>query len=77
MPRRAYSQTLGRLLFAVVTGRDTHAEPALKEKVLAKNMLKRLGEPKDVAWCATWLASDEARYVTGADFAVDAGATAW
>ncbi len=59
------------------TRRHMDAEPALKEKVLAKNMLKRLGEPKDVAWCATWLASDEARYVTGADFAVDAGATAW
>jgi NAD(P)-dependent dehydrogenase (short-subunit alcohol dehydrogenase family) len=53
------------------------AEPALKERVLAKNMIKRLGEPADVAWCATWLASDEARYVTGGDFLVDAGATAW
>lgn len=53
------------------------AEPALEGKVLAKNMLKRLGEPVDIAHCATWLASDEARYVTGADIAVDAGATAW
>lgn len=59
------------------TRRHMDAEPALKDKVLAKNMLKRLGEPEDVAWCATWLASDEARYVTGADIAVDAGATAW
>ncbi len=53
------------------------AEPALEAKVLAKNMLKRLGEPEDIAWCATWLASTEARYVTGGDFPVDAGATAW
>ena len=59
------------------TRRHMEAEPALEGKVLARNMLKRLGEPADVAWCATWLASDEARYVTGADFAVDAGATAW
>lgn len=59
------------------TRRHMEAEPALRDKVLAKNMLKRLGEPQDVAYCATWLASDEARYVTGGDFPVDAGATSW
>jgi NAD(P)-dependent dehydrogenase (short-subunit alcohol dehydrogenase family) len=53
------------------------ADPAFKDKVLAKNMLKMLGEPSDIAHAATWLASDEARYVTGANIAVDAGATAW
>lgn len=53
------------------------ADPGFERQVLAKNMLKRLGEPEDIGWCATWLASDEARYVTGADIAVDAGATAW
>lgn len=59
------------------TRRHMDAEPVLKERVLSKNMLQRLGEPQDVAYCAVWLASDEARYVTGADFAIDAGATAW
>lgn len=59
------------------TQRHLAADPAFEQQVLAKNMLKRLGEPEDIAWCATWLASDEARYVTGADFAVDGGATAW
>jgi NAD(P)-dependent dehydrogenase (short-subunit alcohol dehydrogenase family) len=59
------------------TGRHLDEDPALEAKVLAKNMLKRLGEPADIGWCALWLASDEARYVTGADIAVDAGATAW
>ena len=59
------------------TRRHMAAEPALEAKVLAKNMLQRLGEPQDIAFCATWLASDEARYVTGGDFPVDAGATAW
>lgn len=53
------------------------ADPGFERQVLAKNMLKRLGEPEDIAWCATWLASDEARYVTGADFSIDGGATAW
>ncbi|MBW8840640.1 MAG: SDR family oxidoreductase [Sphingomonadales bacterium] len=59
------------------TERHLAADPAFEQLVLTKNMLKLLGEPRDIAWCATWLASDEARYVTGADIAVDAGATAW
>lgn len=59
------------------TARHLAADPAFEAQVLAKNMLKRLGEPEDIAWCATWLASDEARYVTGADIPIDAGATAW
>lgn len=59
------------------TDRHLVADPAFKERVLAKNMLQRLGEPEDIGWCAVWLASDEARYVTGADIPVDAGATAW
>lgn len=61
----------------VATGRHLAADPAFEAQVRAKNMLQRLGEPDDIGWCAVWLASDEARYVTGADIAVDAGATAW
>ncbi len=59
------------------TARHLAADPAFEAQVRAKNMLQRLGEPDDIGWCAVWLASDEARYVTGTDIAVDAGATAW
>lgn len=59
------------------TARHLAADPAFAAQVLRKNMLQRLGEPDDIGWCAVWLASDEARYVTGADIPVDAGATAW
>jgi NAD(P)-dependent dehydrogenase (short-subunit alcohol dehydrogenase family) len=59
------------------TNRHLDADPAFAAKVRAKNMIKRLGTPDDIAHCAVWLASDEASYVTGADIAVDAGATAW
>ena len=38
--------------------------------------LGRTGEPMDVANCVLYLASDEANYVTGAEFVVDAGMTA-
>lgn len=40
-------------------------------------MLDRLGQPEDIAWAAVYLASDEASWVTGADFSIDGGATAW
>lgn len=59
------------------TARHMQEVPELKDKVLSKNMLKRLGLPEDIAWLATYLGSDESTYVTGADFSIDAGATAW
>jgi NAD(P)-dependent dehydrogenase (short-subunit alcohol dehydrogenase family) len=34
----------------------------------------RAGEPYDIAYCATYLASDEASWVTGSQFVVDGGA---
>ena len=51
--------------------------PELLAAVREKLMVDRLGEPDDIAWCAVYLASDEAGYVTGADFRIDGGALAW
>ncbi|UWG96198.1 SDR family oxidoreductase [Dehalobacter sp. DCM] len=34
----------------------------------------RFGKPEDIAYCAVYLASDEAEFVTGASFAIDGGA---
>ena len=48
---------------------------ALQKRKLMLN--GRIGRPEDVAYCALYLASDEAAWVTGADFAVDGGTTAW
>lgn len=58
------------------TQRHLDGAPDLEQRVLAKTMLKFLGEPSDVAALASFLASDEARYITAADHAIDAGATA-
>jgi cyclopentanol dehydrogenase len=38
--------------------------------------LGRVGEPQDIANCILYLSSDEANYVTGAEFVIDAGMTA-
>ena len=51
--------------------------PAIRDAARRKTMLNRFGQPEDIAWCAVYLASDEAAWVTGADFAIDGGATAW
>jgi NAD(P)-dependent dehydrogenase (short-subunit alcohol dehydrogenase family) len=51
--------------------------PAIRDAARRKTMLNRFGQPDDIAWCAVYLASEEASWVTGADFAVDGGAMAW
>jgi len=51
--------------------------PTIREAARRKTMLGRLGQPEDIAWLAVYLASDEASWVTGADFSIDGGATAW
>jgi len=44
--------------------------------LLAKQMLKRIGKPEDIAYCALYLASEEAEWVTGANFVIDGGMSA-
>ena len=46
------------------------------ERLLDQHLLRRLGEPADVANAALFLASDEARWITGVTLPVDGGYTA-
>lgn len=46
------------------------------EELISKIPSRRVGEPHEVAQLASFLASDEALYINGADVAIDGGATA-
>jgi 3-oxoacyl-[acyl-carrier protein] reductase len=47
--------------------------PQVKEGILAKIPLSRIGQPRDIAHAALYLASDLSNYVTGQVLAVDGG----
>ena len=51
--------------------------PGFRENVMSKFMVKRTGQPEDIGWLAIYLGSNESGWVTGADFPIDGGATAW
>ncbi len=46
------------------------------EHIIATTPSRRVGEPEEVARLASFLASDEAPYINGADIAIDGGITA-
>lgn len=48
-------------------------DPALRAKVLEAHPLGRLAQPAEIANCAVFLLSDEASFVTGANWRVDGG----
>ena len=56
--------------FVAMAGGD---EAAAHEKLARGIPLKRIGEPDDVAYCVLYLASDESKFVTGAEFKIDGG----
>ncbi|WP_433220535.1 SDR family NAD(P)-dependent oxidoreductase [Dactylosporangium sp. CS-047395] len=57
--------------------RDLGDDRAARDAITAKTLLKRFGRPEEVVELAAFLASDRASYITGANYPVDGGATAW
>jgi NAD(P)-dependent dehydrogenase (short-subunit alcohol dehydrogenase family) len=49
----------------------------MHDRQIAKTMLARTGEVREVAWAAVFLASEESSYVTGIALPVDGGWTAF
>ena len=70
----APGNTVTAMTSAVVTG-DPTDEAATKRAIASGSPLGIAGEPVDIANALLYLASDEARYVTGHTLVVDAGQT--
>ncbi len=51
-------------------------EQAAREHLAALHPLGHIGEPDDIGWAIVYLASDEAKYITGAELVIDGGYTA-
>lgn len=56
--------------------RSSNADAAMIAAAHAGIPMKKMGSPLDIAMMNLFLASDEARYITGAEFTVDGGLTA-
>ena len=48
-------------------------KPEILEKIISAVPVKRLGLPEEIASMCAWLASDEASFSTGANFAINGG----
>lgn len=64
----------GFILTEMTAGVKDH--PEVLKKYEDESPLHIVGEVEDIGWCALYLASDAARFVTGQDFVVDGGAMA-
>ena len=69
---RANSIHPGIILTPLIERQD----PAISQSLVDVTALGRMGQPREIANAALFLASDEASYVTGAQLVVDGGYTA-
>jgi glucose 1-dehydrogenase len=52
---------------------DIQSHPELEKALMGEIPLNRWGKPEEIAGLATYLASDESAYVTGATYFIDGG----
>jgi NAD(P)-dependent dehydrogenase (short-subunit alcohol dehydrogenase family) len=59
-----------------VAGHDADGTDHFKASIADLHPFRILREPNDVAWAIVYLASDEAKFITGSELVVDRGYTA-
>jgi NAD(P)-dependent dehydrogenase (short-subunit alcohol dehydrogenase family) len=64
------------LVATLATASQGLTEGERRDSIAANIPLRRIGEPEDIAYCALYLASDEASWVTGTNISVDGGESA-
>ena len=60
---------------AIRTQITAQQDESLNQQLIADTPLKRMADPREVAFAALYLASDEAAFVTGAELIIDGGYT--
>ena len=76
-PHNIRANSISPGLIVTAATRPVLEQHGFLDNVLDKMMIRRLGQPEDIAWFVTFLISDEATWLTGADYHIDGGATAW
>jgi len=60
---------------AIITQIIANQDDAINKQLIADTPLQRMADPREVAFAAVYLASDESAFVTGAELVIDGGYT--
>ena len=73
---RANSISPGMVITPATQSAGASIDGEIRERILARVPMKRLGQADDIAWCAVFLGSEESSWITGANVPVDGGVMA-
>ena len=72
-PHGVRVNAIGPGTFATEMAQSAYADPAMKERILPRTPLGRLGRPEEAASVALFLATDDSSYITGKTLYADGG----